>query len=289
MNWYSHMMRSYEVARAENQRMERREQGNKYGPEFVAQTRLAALNKEKRMIERELERIRKGIHRQPQLGDIVQRKEGHVLTVKSPLKSDTNENDMEYNSAPIEPEYSVEESKLYDTILFFHNNPSALVPILAAHARSDAYLETLERISPRLSVENNKESSQKQKFVPRYLKENFNKHSEKSELLNKYTSLLQRHSPELRRHTLKPSDTPRVKRHNPLLTDSFESPRSAPSVLPPIDTKLDNTDEADRATHSDARDEAKNKSEQVFFSLKVDEIKRTLKLYKMYEKEKNTC
>lgn len=240
MNWYSHMMKSHEVARARNQRMERRQQFERYGPGFVTKTRIAALNHEKRMIERELERIRKGVHRPPKFVEPLQQKDGQILTIKAVPKPSFGLPSMEkhVDSNSIDPEYSSEENKLYDAILFLQNNPSALVPILTAHARSDAYFETLERISPRLTSDS-KETTEKQTFVPRYLQERSSK-GEKVELLNKYTSLLHRHSPDLRKNSpalksVKLNITARDNKVNvPAIDILPDTARSGPLVLPPI-------------------------------------------------------
>lgn len=249
MNWYSHMMKSYEIARAQNQRMERRMQGERFGPDFMAQARLAALDKEKKLIQRELERIRKGIHRPPKVG-ASSLKNTHVLAVNSPRNLPSMETDYANNS--IDPEYSSDENKLYDAILFLQNNPSALVPILAAHSRSDAYLETLERISPRFAQDDTEKTytQQKSTFVPRYLQERATK-AEKSELLNKYTSLLHRHSPVLRKSsphlkTLKPNDTFRPRKYSPLASDDVTT------ILPPIERRIDNDDSTDGTLNTDA-------------------------------------
>lgn len=191
MSWYAQMMKSQELARERNRRDARRIESERHGPQFVAKYRIATLDKEKKIIEKELERIRKGVHRPPRLADTVNTKGNHVLTIPSPRVS---EHRPHINS--INPEYSKDENKLYDAILFLQNNPSALVPILSAHAQSDAYFETLERVTPRLA----NDISENDTIKPRYLREAVSR-AERDDLVNKYTILLHRHSPELRRNS----------------------------------------------------------------------------------------
>lgn len=213
MSWYAQMMKSQELVRERNRRVERRQQGERYGPMFVAKYHLAALDKEKKMIEKELERIRKGIHKTPKLEDSVQNKANHILSVTTPRFLE-----QKSESPAINPEYSKAEDHLYDAIVFLQNNPSALVPILSAHAQSDAYFETLERISPMLR----KDPPQKKSFLPKYLTENVTK-SEKNDLLSKYETLLHRNSPVLRRNSpltkRKNINSPVTHRDSPLLQD----------------------------------------------------------------------
>jgi hypothetical protein len=204
------MMKSTEMARERNRREARRAQGEKYGPQFVAQYRLAVLDKEKRLIEKELERIRKGIHRTPRTENSDQNKIKCAGDILSPR------HEHKRHESAINPEYSKDENHLYNAILFLQNNPSALVPILTAHAQSDAYLETLERITPRLTAE----TQPKPAFVPKYLTEKVSR-TEKDDLLKKYTALLHRHSPVLRRNSplLKRTYRNSPVRDSPLLHD----------------------------------------------------------------------
>ncbi|XP_045199833.2 uncharacterized protein LOC123554042 [Mercenaria mercenaria] len=238
MSWYNQMMKSQELARERNRREERRQQGEKYGPQFVAKYHLAALDKEKKIIEKELERIRKGIHRPPKLDDHVHNKANHILTVPS-----AHFRESKHHNQTINPEYSKEEDHLYDAILFLQNNPSALVPILSAHAQSDAYLETLERITPRLTNDAPPNTS----FVPKYLKEHASK-SEKADLVNKYTALLHRHSPILRRNSplasRKKIDSPVTHRDSPLLHDATPNELSIEKLSDRdvVDAKRDSND-----------------------------------------------
>ena len=244
------MMKSHEIARAQNQRIERRIKGNRFGPDFVEQTRMAAIEKEKRMIQRELERIRKGVHRPPRFGQSP-RKATHILNVNSyasvTISLPSLETDYVYNS--INPEYSKGEEKLYDSIVFLQNNPSALVPILDAHAQSDAYLETLERISPRITgnVEEPVVPAHRSPFVPRYLKERSVK-SDKALLLRKYESLLRSHSPILRKKN-PAMKQPFTSRLDTTSDDKVRvnSARTVIPVLPPIGLKADELEEKDGA------------------------------------------
>jgi len=272
MSWYAQMMKSQEIARGKNKREARRAENQKCGTEFVAQYRLAAIDKERKLIEKELERIRAGIHRPPKLDDKVRSKEKHVLTVTSPTRLRPTplfggkglDKDGERSSGmpgsfltqSINPVYSEDETKLYDAILFLQHNPSALVPILAAHAQSDAYLETLGRITPRLQSGRKDADLPIQPFVPSYLRDKATK-TEKVDMLNKYTALLHRHSPILRKSSPLRSrrhDSPKGNRDSPLVHGenvgniSFRS--SAP--LPPIDGS--NTARTDkRLSRSDLR------------------------------------
>ncbi|KAL4218581.1 hypothetical protein ACF0H5_021171 [Mactra antiquata] len=225
MSWYSQMMKSQELARERNRRDARRLESQRHGPQFVAKYRLAALDKEKRIIEKELERIRKGVHRAPKLTDVVNSKGNHVLTIPSPRLTDQR---PQFNS--INPEYySKDENKLYDAILFLQHNPSALVPILSAHAQSDAYFETLERITPRLSDEF---QTRENKIIKTQLMQEHMTRIEREELINKYSVLLHRHSPELRKSSPllnRHKNSPVQRKDSPLLQDAaYNSPRQTP-------------------------------------------------------------
>lgn len=245
MSWYSQMLKSQELARERNRREERRVRGEKYGPQFVANYHLAELNKEKRLIEKELERIRKGIHRQPKLDEHVHSKANHILSVPSANYK---------HQQTINPEYSKEEDHLYDAILFLQNNPSALVPILSAHAHSDAYLETLERITPRLTSDAPPNTT----FKPKYLTERISR-NEKAELVNKYTALLQRHSPILRRSSPLTSrrrvNSPLTHRDSPLLHDSTQ--RDSPLLHDATPNRIESEEKKVTPNHIvDSRTEA---------------------------------
>lgn len=193
MSWYSQMMKSGELARERNRREERREQGQRYGHKFVAQYQLAALDKEKRMVEKELERIRKGIHRIPKLQDSKQTRGNNIVAVSSPRFLEQKPRQHAINS-----DYSKDADHLYGAILFLQNNPSALVPILNAHTQSGSYLETLERVTP---LTNKRQGKTKQSYVPKYLQERESK-SERSDVVSKYSTLLQRpKSPFLNRNS----------------------------------------------------------------------------------------
>ncbi|WAR31636.1 hypothetical protein MAR_034178 [Mya arenaria] len=265
MSWYSHMMRSQEIARGKNRREARRAENRRVGAEFVAQYRLAALDKEKKMIEKELERIRQGVHRPPKLDDRAKEKDKHVLTVTSPRykqmntqrkQYDDNEKSNAFVTQSINPVYSEDENKLYDAIVFLQNNPSALVPVLAAHAKSDAYLETLGRITPHLKSA----QGENQPFVPRYLQDKAT-NTEKAVLLNKYTSLLHRSSPILRRSSplrTRPSGGPLTNRESPLLQGEHAGNSSyrASAPLPHIENI--NTERTDDRTPRDGQADIPN-------------------------------
>jgi hypothetical protein len=274
MSWYSQMLKSQELARERNRREERRVRGEKYGPQFVANYHLAELNKEKRLIEKELERIRKGIHRQPKLDEHVNHRANHILSVPPNYK----------HQQTINPEYSKEEDHLYDAILFLQNNPSALVPILSAHAHSDAYLETLERVTPRLTHDAPPNTTFKQKYLSQGVSR-----TEKAELVNKYTALLQRHSPMLRRSSPLTSrrkvNSPLTHRdshllHNtahrdsPLLYDATH--RDSPLLHDATPTVTKSEEEKETSAHAvDSKTEAEHGSvthTSTFLTLQTEEV-----------------
>ncbi|KAH3798051.1 uncharacterized protein LOC127837899 [Dreissena polymorpha] len=255
MSWYSQMIKSQELARSKNRREAKRAESQLLGAEFVAQYRLAALDKEKRLIEKELERIRQGVHKPPKVGQNVKERDKHVLTVTSPRQKNavTTRLIKDFGVSPvthhIDTAYSNDEKKLYGAIVFLKNNPSALVPILAAHAQSDAYLNTLGRLTPFLEPEESKSKP----IVPRYLQENYND-TEKAELLNRYSLLLNRNSPILRGNVSRTGlgrESQRANRDSPDCP-TFRS--SAP--LPPIQTAR--TEQVNATPRRDLAEDDKN-------------------------------
>lgn len=191
-SWYSQMVKSQETARERNKREQRRlqlELDQKHGPEFAAKYRVKELNREQRIVSKELERIRKGVHK--------------------PLANEYTASTPAEKRAPFSISavtYSREETTLYKAMLFLQNNPSALIPIVDAHSQSRAYLETLQRISPSLTPE-------PKKFVPKYLKSvRGDEHSYGvSHQMSKYSTLLYRQSPILRKNS------PLMQRKSPAL------------------------------------------------------------------------
>lgn len=178
------MVKSQDTAREQNKREQRRLQvhfSQKNGPEFAAKYRLKELNREQRIISKELDRIRKGIHK-PLANEYAASSQGE--------KRDMFIRFSEIKSTAI---YSQAETDLYRTMVFMKNNPSALVPIVDAHSHSQAYIDTIQRCTPGFTP------SPREQFVPNYLKR-FNgiEISEgKNPYTTKYSALLYRQSPLL--------------------------------------------------------------------------------------------
>ena len=73
MSWYETQFKNLQVARQRNKQEERRLQlvlDRKHGLRAIHEWRLEEVNKEQRLVERELERIRMGIHKVPLPGEI---------------------------------------------------------------------------------------------------------------------------------------------------------------------------------------------------------------------------
>ena len=184
MNWYSQMIKSQETVRERNRREQRRFQlqlDEKHGPEFAAKYRVKELNREQRIVSKELERIRKGVHKPL----------AHEYMASSPTEKRAPVIVVDHKSTV---GYTQEETSLYKAMLFLQNNPAALVPIISAHSQSQAYFDTLERISPNLTPQ------PRTSFVPNYLKTNKGTLDE-DPLVTKYSALLYRQSPVLRKNS----------------------------------------------------------------------------------------
>lgn len=184
MNWYSQMIKSQETARERNKREQRRLQlqmVQKHGPEFAAKYRVKELNREQKIISKELDRIRKGVHK-PLTNE---------YTASSPVEKKTPFTFSAPKSTVI---YTREETNFYKAMLFLQNNPSALVPVVNAHSHSYAYYETLHRMSPGVTPE------PQRSFAPSYLKRS-KETAIPDPTLVKYSALLYRQSPMLRKNS----------------------------------------------------------------------------------------
>ena len=204
-NWYAQMVKSQETARERNRREQRRLQihlDQRSGPEFTAKYRVKELNREQRIISKELDRIRKGIHKPP----------AHEYAASSPVEKREVFSFSDLKSAVF---YSQEETNLYRTMVFMQNNPSALVPIVDAHAQSQAYFETLQRVTPSFTP------SPRELFVPNYLKRFKGTEVPEERHLNitKYSALLYRQSPVLRKNSpVIQGNTSSLKRNSPVVS-----------------------------------------------------------------------
>ena len=186
-NWHAQMVKSQDTAREQNRREQRRlkvQLDQKSGPEFAAKYRLKELNREQRIISRELDRIRKGVHK--------------PLSNEYAAYSSFEKRDVfrlsGFKSTVIS--YSPAETNLYRTMVFMQNNPSALVPIVDAHSHSQEYFDTIQRCTPGYTP------SPREQFVPNYLKRFKDTHlSEEKNLYDaKYSAILYRQSPALRKN-----------------------------------------------------------------------------------------
>ena len=89
------------------------------------------------------------------------------------------------------------ETNLYRTMVFKQNNPSALVPIVDAHSHSQAYFDTIQQCTPGFTP------SPREQCVTHYLKR-FNgtdASEEKNSYSTKYSTILYRQSPVLRKNS----------------------------------------------------------------------------------------
>ena len=186
-NWHAQMVKSQETAREQNRREQRRLQvhlDQKNGPEFAAKYRLKELNREQRIIGKELDRIRKGVNKPL----------ANEYAASCPVEKRDMFRFSDLKSTVI---YSQAETNLYRTMVFMQNNPSALVPIVDAHSHSQAYFDTIQRCTPGFTP------SPREQFVPHYLKrfKGTDVSEEKNPYTTKYSAILYRQSPLLRKNS----------------------------------------------------------------------------------------
>ena len=224
MSFFSKLYKSQEEARERNKREQRRSDSFKFGPDYIERYHLAALERERRLVQREFERIRKEIQDEPPLFDF---SSSPVISpqVKSKTLGDTHaqhsierrddvDGKSEYDSKNSKDsiESRKEEIGLYDTILFFRNNPAVLVPILTIHGKkeeyvSDASSQTVTEEVPEDTVDAKDVPTERkvqslpnedsESFVPFYLRSDYNPSfgEIKTETFKKYAILLRQHTP----------------------------------------------------------------------------------------------
>ena len=183
-SWYSQLLKSQETAREQNRREQRRlqlELDQKHGIEFAARYRVKELDREQRLVSKELDRIRKGVHKPL----------AHEYVVSSPADKRSPIIVVDHKS---QVRYSHEETSLYKSMVFLQNNPSALIPLISAHSQTPGYFETLERLTPGLAPD------PKTIFTPNY-KAARDSLDERDQRGTKYSKLSYRKSPVLRKNS----------------------------------------------------------------------------------------
>ena len=183
-SWYSQLLKSQETAREQNRREQRRlqlELDQKHGIEFAARYRVKELDREQRLVSKELDRIRKGVHKPL----------AHEYVVSSPADKRSPIIVVDHKS---QVRYSHEETSLYKSMVFLQNNPSALIPLISAHSQTPGYFETLERLTPGLAPD------PKTIFTPNY-KAARGSLDERDQRGTKYSKLSYRKSPVLRKNS----------------------------------------------------------------------------------------
>ena len=183
-SWYSQLLKSQETAREQNRREQRRlqlELDQKHGIEFAARYRVKELDREQRLVSKELDRIRKGVHKPL----------AHEYVVSSPADKRSPIIVVDHKS---QVRYSHEEATLYKSMVFLQNNPSALIPLISAHSQTPGYYETLERLTPGLAPD------PKTIFIPNY-KAGRGSLDERDQRGTKYSKLSYRKSPVLRKNS----------------------------------------------------------------------------------------
>ena len=183
-SWYSQLLKSQETAREQNRREQRRlqlELDQKHGIEFAARYRVKELDREQRLVSKELDRIRKGVHKPL----------AHEYVVSSQADKRSPIIVVDHKS---QVRYSHEEASLYKSMVFLQNNPSALIPLISAHSQTPGYYETLERLTPGLAPD------PKTIFTPNY-KAGRGSLDGRDQRGPKYSKISYRKSPVLRKNS----------------------------------------------------------------------------------------